>query len=191
MSDHQDGQFNSLMRRVETGSDDAIRELLETYGSHILRTIRRRLSRHLRSQFDSIDFYQAVWASFFTNDQMPKFETEEDLVTFLNRVAGNKVIDECRKQLRTKKRDLTREHSFFNSDSDRILPVPANSPTPSEVFVAKERVELLVAGRPTIYRRILEMRTGGATFNEIANELDVNEKTVRRIIKRLEARVDQ
>jgi RNA polymerase sigma factor (sigma-70 family) len=190
MSDHQDGQFDSLMQRVENGSDEAIRELLETYGSHILRTIRRRLSRHIRSQFDSGDFYQAVWASFFTNDQMPKFATEEDLVTFLSRVAGNKVINECRKQLQTQKRDLTRERSLFDSATEKVIPVAANCPTPSEVVVAKETVEQLVEGHPTVYRRILQLRTNGSTFEEIAGELGVNEKTVRRVVKRLEARID-
>ena len=190
MTDHQDGQFDSLMRRVETGSDEAVRELLDTYGSHILRTIRRRLSKQMRSQFDSCDFYQAVWASFFTNDQIPKFATEDDLVTFLSRVAGNKVIDECRKQLR-QRRDVNRKQSLFDSHTEKILPVAGNGPTPSEVVVAKEKVELLVEGHPTVYRRVLQLRTNGSTFKEIAGELGVSEKTVRRVVKRLEARIDQ
>lgn len=186
MTDQPEGKFEELMRQVESGSDEAIRELLETYGSHILRAVRRRLSRHMRTQFDSTDFYQAVWASFFTNDRTPKFETEEDLVKFLSRVAGNKVIDECRKQF-TRKRDPTRAHSMYDSE-ENLAPLASNNPTPSEVVSAKEKVERLVEGHPAFYRQIIEMRASGATFDEIGKELGMNEKTVRRVVKRLEAR---
>jgi len=180
MLDQQD-QFNSLMRRVEDGSDEAIRQLLETYGSHILRTIRRRLNRKMRSQFDSEDFYQAVWASFFTGESMRKFETEQDLVTFLNRV-----IDECRKQLATKRRQAPR-HSLCDSEIQGNL--QAKSPRPSQVVSAREQADVMLEGRPSIYRQILELRSGGATYGEIANDTGVSEKTVQRVLKRLEARL--
>src|SRR5262245_48951943 len=59
------GRFRDLMRQVNEGSDDAIRELVQVYGPHILRVVRMRLSKHLRSKFDSADFVQSVWAAFF------------------------------------------------------------------------------------------------------------------------------
>src|SRR5947209_4816813 len=48
-------EFKNLMRRVQEGSEDAARELLDRYGEHILRVVRRKLSRQLRSKFDSVD----------------------------------------------------------------------------------------------------------------------------------------
>lgn len=185
MSDDRNDQFSGLMQRVESGSDEAIRELLETYGSHILRTIRRRLNRQLRSQFDSYDFYQAVWASFFTHENRPKFQTEDDLIMFLSRVAGNKVIDECRRQLGTQKRDLRQECSLFDSQMQQDRPVKANVPTPSEVLVAREQIDKMTEGRPEHYRKILELRTSGATVQEISNETGIHKKTVHRVLKRL------
>lgn len=190
MSDVRNDQFHVLMQQVESGSNDAIRVMMETYGSHILRTIRRRLNRHLRSQFDSCDFHQAVWASFFTHQSRPKFETEEDLVKFLHRVAGNKVIDECRRQLQTQKRDLRQEYSLFDSQTQQDRPIKANVPTPSEVLVAREQVDKMTEGQPEYYRRILELRTSGATVQEIASETGIHRRTVNRVLKRLGDRAD-
>src|SRR5437870_4945509 len=42
-------EFKNLMQRVRDGSEDAARELLDRYGEHILRVVRRKLSRELRS----------------------------------------------------------------------------------------------------------------------------------------------
>jgi hypothetical protein len=49
-------EIAALMERIQEGSQDAVRELLDQYGSHLVRVIRRRLSQRLRSQFDSADF---------------------------------------------------------------------------------------------------------------------------------------
>lgn len=185
MSDDRTDQFTQLMQQVESGSEEAIQELLHTYGAHILRTIRRRLNRQMRSQFDSIDFYQAVWASFFTQDRRPTFRTEDDLIMFLRRVARNKLIDECRRQLRTQKRDLNKEVSLYDSQIQRERPVPGNLPTPSEVLIAREQASRMTEGRPEYYKQILELRTGGATVQEIANQTGIHKKTVHRVLKRL------
>lgn len=57
--------FASLMQRVREGSQDAAHELFQQYGPHILRIVRRKLHKTMRSKYDSSDFVQAVWASFF------------------------------------------------------------------------------------------------------------------------------
>ncbi|MCA9151905.1 MAG: hypothetical protein KDA92_21530, partial [Planctomycetales bacterium] len=54
--------FSHLLEQVRQGSDEAAWDLVETYGPHVLRTIRRTLSREIRGKFDSDDFAQAVWA---------------------------------------------------------------------------------------------------------------------------------
>jgi len=57
--------FSLLLEQARAGSDSAARELIERFGPFILRVIRNRLDPRLRSIFDSADFSQAVWASFF------------------------------------------------------------------------------------------------------------------------------
>src|SRR5260370_31089823 len=58
-------RFSQLLRQAQTGSDQAVRDLVDRFGPFILRGIRNSLDRRLRNVFDSAHFSQAVWASFF------------------------------------------------------------------------------------------------------------------------------
>src|SRR5579864_1112444 len=84
-----DDPFRSLLRRVLTGCPEAAEELHRDYGDHIIRVVRRRLPRRLRPKFDSVDFAQDVWASFFQAEH--DFKGPEHLMAFLTRVARTKV----------------------------------------------------------------------------------------------------
>src|SRR5262249_36628315 len=84
--------FTALMQRVRSGSQDAAQQLVEQYGQHILRVIRRMLHKKLRSKFDSLDFQQDVWASFFADQPQKTFDRPEALAAFLAKVARNKVL---------------------------------------------------------------------------------------------------
>ena len=64
LNDHPDN-FVALMRRVREGSEAAAWELVDKYGGHLRRAVRRVLNPMLRSKFDSLDFVQLVWDSFF------------------------------------------------------------------------------------------------------------------------------
>src|ERR1051326_6827453 len=80
---HDNQRFRALMRAAEGGSEEAARELYETYVKYVLRCVRHRLWHRLRSKFDSQDFVQQVWASFFDDrGSLPEFETREDLIAY-------------------------------------------------------------------------------------------------------------
>src|SRR5262245_26982587 len=93
-----DHEFADLLRRVKAGSSDAAWELIDRYGSHVQRVVRRLLNRRLRPQFDSVDFVQAVWASFFNDPaQIHSFKSPDSIIGYLARMARNKVIEENRR----------------------------------------------------------------------------------------------
>ena len=72
--------FHDLMRRVRDGSEDAAWEFNRRYGGYIRRAVRRVLNPKLRSKFDSIDFVQLVWLSFFRmRDNADRFEKPQHL----------------------------------------------------------------------------------------------------------------
>ena len=184
--------FHTLMDRVRNGSDEAAQELLDLYGDHIFRAVRRRLNRSLRSKYDSQDFVQAVWASFFANlPTVREFDRPEALIAFLARVASNKVIDECRTRLQTEKNDIKRERSMESVCVGTTDPLKGNDPTPSQVAIANEQWGRMIDGQPSHYRRIMELRAEGISNNEIADRLEINEKTVRRVVQRQLKRLSQ
>jgi RNA polymerase sigma-70 factor (ECF subfamily) len=172
--------FGQLIQEVRDGSEEAARQLVEQYGPHILRVVRRRLNRDLRAKFDSVDFVQAVWASFFADRPgLQRFRGPEDVANFLAAMASNKVIDETRRRLHTRKRDVSREEVLPES----VLVAP--QPTPSEVVSVQEQWDQLLVGQPAHYQKILRLRREGVNCKDIAAQLHLNEKTVRRVVQKL------
>ncbi len=181
-----DQDFAALMERVRQGSDDAIRELVEIYGPHIMRAVRRTLNRQMRSKVDSVDFTQAVWASFFANrTAIEALDQPEALIGFLVKVARNKVVDEFRRLFNTKKHNLNRERSLNGSAALEAGFVAARMPTPSQVAVGHELEERLLAGQPPHYQQILRFRQQGMTQEEIAERMQLSVRTVQRVLQRL------
>ena len=100
--------------------------------------VRRQLPRLLRSRFDSLDFLQSVWGSFFRRMRTAptEFEDSRHLVAFLARAAKNKVIDEYRRSA-SRKHDMHREEPLW-VDGHRPKDVPDPIDSPSEIAQAHE-----------------------------------------------------
>ena len=67
-----DDEFNDLLRRAKAGDDAAIRDFLSRFEQEVRTMVRSRLPRKLRTQFDSTDFVQSVWQSFFVDSRWPR-----------------------------------------------------------------------------------------------------------------------
>ena len=98
----RDEDIRGFLARIRAGDEDAARELLTRYEAEVRLVVRRQLPRLLRSRFDSLDFLQSVWGSFFRrvrsrDGAATEFEDSRHLVAFLARAAKNKVIDEYRR----------------------------------------------------------------------------------------------
>jgi RNA polymerase sigma-70 factor (ECF subfamily) len=181
-------RFRALMRAAEAGSEEAAHELYETYVKYVLRCVRHRMWHRLRSKFDSQDFVQQVWASFF-NDRgsLPDFQTPEDLVAYLRSMAENKVAGEGRHR-RIPKRNLALEVAVLE-DSDTVGQHPATRlPTPSAVAVFNEQFDRLIEQQTEETRAVAQLRYEGNTFEEIAQCLDMNESSARKVMRSLKRR---
>lgn len=178
--------FASLMQRVCNGSQEAARDLVERYGAHIIRIIRRKLHRSLRPKFDSGDFVQAVWASFFALplDQY-KFDRSEALVAFLMALARNKVIEVVRQRLQSQKYNVNRERPLEDLPGMGGSALIARTPSAEEIAIARDEWDRLLRDQPAHYQQILTALRDGDTQQEAAQRLDVNECTVRRVLRKV------
>src|SRR5262249_15126713 len=150
-----------LMERLRDGCPQAARELFDRYGGHVRRVVRRKLSERLRSQYDSTDFAQAVWASFFTTRGHYDFTTPDALVAFLAGTALHKGAEAYRTGALTAKRDPRREHPLTTLEGDTAVPADRRQPTPSQLAVANEEWERLIRDQPVQYRTALLMLRQG------------------------------
>jgi RNA polymerase sigma factor (sigma-70 family) len=178
--------FRSLMECVRQGSDDAAWQLVDRYGEALRRAVRRALNDKLRSKFDSLDFVQIVWKSFFAKRvSVDRFQAPEDLAAFLVAMARNKVRMEIRRRFRAERYDVSRERRLTPPNDGPGLDVPDKQPGPMEVVIARERWNMMLHEQPPHYRRIIQLRLQGYTNQEIADALNLDERTVRRFLKRL------
>jgi RNA polymerase sigma-70 factor (ECF subfamily) len=181
------GGIRELLARIKNGDEDAVRELLTRYETKVRLVVRRQLPRILRSRFDSLDFLQSVWGSFFykirtgPND----LEEEQNLVAFLAWVARNKVIDEYRRAA-TQKQDVKREKRLETSEEKELC--LATGDTPSRLAEAQETYDRLRDFLPEDRRVILEMKVVGYSSQEIGERLGVSERTVQRVLEDLRGR---
>ena len=179
-------EFASLMKRVQEGSQEAAWELLETYGSHLQRYVRRSLNREMRSKFDSVDFVQVVWASFFREpDKIRRLNTPAELMAYLSALARNKVITEVRRRLQSQKHDVRREVRFDAVVEEDRSNLASRDPTPSAVAIFRERWQRLMHGQTANVQRVVELRFQGLTYDEIAAHLGIHERTARKAIEKL------
>ncbi len=188
--------ISDLIARAKAGDEAAIREFLTRFEPEVRIVVRSRLPRKLRTQFDSMDFVQAVWQSFFVDLRKGsrQFENANHLRGFLAGVARNKVYEEHRRLTRTKKHALAREQSLYVRRGSREVELALISPepTPSQAVQASDRLAQLVARCSPLEAQIITLRHQEMTFDEIARRTGVSERSVRRIIdearERMEAR---
>ncbi len=177
--------FSELITQIREGSESAAWRLIELYGPHVRRVVHRYLDRRLRGKFDSIDFVQAVWASFFREPaQIREFRTPEEIVRYLATSARFKVFDEARRRLVTRKHNLNRELPLDDSEVDSD-PRIAIGPTPDEVAMAREAWNEMLSAENSRHQEIVRLRFAGASYPEIAAKLDINERTARKVIDRI------
>jgi RNA polymerase sigma-70 factor (ECF subfamily) len=186
--DPDQGELRSFLARIRAGDELAARELVAHYEAQVRLVVRRQLPKLLRSRFDSLDFLQSVWATFFRRLRAgpDKFEDPRFLVTFLAQVAKHKVIDQYRRAA-SRKQDMNREESLWPGGS-RPRELVADQDTASEVAEANETYGRLRELLPADRREILGLKVQGLSSREIAERLGLSERTIRRALEDLRRR---
>lgn len=178
--------FRQLIERIQGGSTTAVQELLNRYGSYLLLAVRKQLNRKLRSKYDSHDFVQDVWASFFKKSLNGySFQHPNDLAGFLMRLARNKVVNVVRQRLQGQKYNVNRECSLHQMDYSLATDVPDDGQTPSQILMRQEEWDLLLRAQPPVYRRVLVLYRQGLDAAAIAREMNVHVRTINRILAKV------
>lgn len=178
--------FKSLMRRLGEGDVTAAEQVVDRYGMHVTRSIRRRFrTRKMRVLYGTEDCMQSVWGSIFSDvDRVARIETPEHLMQYLAKVAGNKLIDRDRK-LRAQRNNVYRECDLPEPESPGQSALATGDLTPSQAVAIDDEWEFRTKGLSTEKRAILELHREGHTSDEIAEQTDRSGRSVRRVIQKL------
>ncbi|MEX2559942.1 MAG: sigma-70 family RNA polymerase sigma factor [Pirellulales bacterium] len=180
-----DRRFAELMEGIRNGSQEAANQLVAEYGEYVERAVRRMLNKKMRRQFDSADFTQAVWTSLFSDPAFfERVDGPESLARYVLGAGRNKVTEEFRRLLQTRKYNVNRERSLDGSAEYDALQVAARQPTPSQVAATNEALARAMAKLPLHYQEIFRLRRSGMTQAEIAARTGLHIRTVQRVIHR-------
>jgi RNA polymerase sigma factor (sigma-70 family) len=174
-------EFRELMRRVRKGSPEAVCALIRKYQDEMLDAVRRVLYPGLRSKFDSREFTQMVWLSFF---RLPKhaarLDTSRQFVAYVVEMARHKVFM-AKRRYGTLRRDASREVPLTD-DCEELV---SREPQPVDNAIALETLEQLLKDLPPRDRQIVEMRLQQKTYTEIGAQLKIDPHTAYRVIKKI------
>jgi RNA polymerase sigma-70 factor (ECF subfamily) len=177
-----DASFVDLLQRVREGDQNAAEQLMKVYGAHLIRAVRQNLHRRLRPYFDSMDFVQDVWGSFFSAPpEKWTFQNAGQLVRLLTTMARNKIIDAARNRF-GRRQDELREIPLELVSERRLL---KGGETPSQHLKEQEEWIAFLEEQPPVYRRIFLMFREGTAPAQIAAELSISHRTVNRVLRNI------
>src|SRR5580704_19577838 len=116
--------LGSTWEEAQKGDPVAWEALFRECYPKVRRVVRRKLTRSMRSLYDSTDFANDAMERLAANIDLLQFPSLGSLVAFLAQVAGQKVIDEYRRQ-HTLKHDISRERPLSANDAG-LIQVPSH-----------------------------------------------------------------
>jgi len=179
-------EYDDLIERCQRGSQDAAREVFETYVDRLVPLARRRLSQRLAGRVDPEDIVQSVFRTFFSRlkKQKFKFSDQDDLFRLLVRITVHKTLRQVAYH-RAAKRNTNVELPQSDDSREALLQVLAKEPTPEATVMFLDQLEHFLGQLQPIDRQILELRLQGYSTEEIAKETGSYDRKVRRVLERI------
>lgn len=176
-----------LLTRFQSGESEAASHLFDFFNDHVMRVVHRRLSPSVRTRVDTEDLSQSVWATLWKNrERFQGLDNSDAAMAFIVTIAKRKVAYAMRKHVGSQKRSTQAEkndESLIGVAQERLLA------SPSQALQAKELMEKLMDGESERCCKIIAHRMEGLTIEQVAEIVGVDERTVRRTLKRLEGKL--
>ncbi len=168
-------------------------EFCERYGTALERLAGRHLVTGLRQRLDPEDVVQSVYRTFFRRASDGQFQLSDrsDLWRLLCVITLTKVRAQARRQLR-QKRNINKEVRLDPSSGGKEGPGdPAGAgPSPDESAEFADQFDQVMASFTDEERRIVEFKLQERTNDEVAALVGCSERTVRRILKSMQERLE-
>ena len=190
-----DGQdtWERLIGGLRRGDEQIAREFWQQYGGLLYQLAEKHLAAGLRRRVGPEDVVQSVCRTFLRRVRGGEFQFADDggVWTLLCAITLAKVREQTRFHFR-RKRGL---HQEVN------LPSPADGgdaeefdaadphPDPAEAAEMADFFDQALAGLDDEERQVVDLKLQGLTHEEAADRLGSSERTVRRILKRIQTRL--
>jgi len=182
--------WGEIVEGLRTGNPSVIRHFCRRYGSSLERLAERHLASGMRRRVGADDVVQSACRTFLRRAQIGEFELSdcEGLWGLLCAITLTKVREQTRYHLRGK-RGLDREvhgAGHVSGEPSMFFDQAAAEPSPAEAAEFTDQFTQLIASLDEEGRQLVDLKLQQFTNEEIAVRLGCSERTVRRILKRVQ-----
>ena len=189
--DADDAEFQRLISDLRSGDSQTAQAFFDHYGPLLERLAERHLASGIRRRVGADDVVQSACRTFFRHKSGQfQLNDSESLWHLLSAITLAKVREQARFQLR-KKRGLNQEqHLESHASTDgHAFDAADGGIGPDEAVAFEEQFELLVGALDDEERRLVDLKLQEFTNAEAAQRLGCSERTVRRLMKRIQAQL--
>ena len=181
-----------LVSLAKEGDESAVQALYEAYGERVLRIVRLRMGKELRSKLQSMDLVQDAFVSALRGFAGFNYENEGDFLRWLAKIAENRIRDNFDK-FHAAKRDIRKEIPLNNTgptcnDSLGRAIDPVHFATPSLIVSKRENLNKLEEAmdklNPEYKEVILLAKMQGLSGPELAAKLGKSPGAARALLSR-------
>jgi RNA polymerase sigma factor (sigma-70 family) len=186
-----DRQWETWVRDLAAGDTQVVQSFWDNYGARLQGLAAQFLTTRLYRRVDPEDIVQSVCRSFFTRARDGQFElTDRDsLWRLLCAITLTKVRQKARfhgRQKRSVHQEASLDDTRFGGPG-----LSAAEPTPEEAAEFADQLQRILDALDEEERQIILLRLEQYTLDEIAQRQGCSERTVRRILKRVQSRVQK
>jgi len=191
--DETNTRWRSWLRRLADGDGEIVEQFWAQYGARLQSLAAAHLNARMRRREAPEDVVQSVCRTFFRRVQAGKFEIadRESLWRLLCAITLAKTRQKARFHC-SARRSVNQEDTVApaGEGTQAAFREPAaEQPAPDEEAEFLEELELLLDGLDEEERRLLELKLQECTNEEAAEKMGCSERTVRRILKRVQNRL--
>lgn len=188
-----DLDWNDWMTRLVEGDSLVEHDFWNQYGERLQRLAAQHLSSGLRRRVGAEDVVQSACRTFLRRAQGGQFELSdsESLWRLLCAITLTKVRQQARFHGRQKRAIGQERHLGPEGSRAAAGHVVSQEPTPAEAAEFADQLEQLLSLLDDEEREVVILKLEQNTNEEAAQQMQCSERTVRRILKRVQTRLKQ
>lgn len=190
MSEEHD-RWQRLIRGLRDGDQHVAFEFWDQYGEALHRLADNNLAPGLRRRVGPEDVVQSACRTFLRRAMGGEFQLNDSdgLWRVLCAITLTKIREQARFHKR-QRRSLGQEQALGEAaDNSEVFDPADPKPTPAEAVAFSDYFTELLASLEDDERRVVQLKLQDLTNEQVADQLGTSERTVRRVVKRVQARL--
>lgn len=189
----QEPDWPNLLRGLRDAQPWAVEQFFADYAAALESLAAKHLSSPIRRRVGPEDIVQSACRTFFRRAREGQFQLDdsESLWRLLTVITMAKVREQTRFHLR-QRRSLKGEAHLDSSVDGRPAFTPAGDDiSPEAAAEFSEQFQLLLGSLDAEEQQVVDLKLQQFTNDEVAERLGCSERTVRRLMKKIQARLSE